>query len=179
MPKIGEVRRGPEIGKLDRTHRYIWLQCDICGRERWVGIRKGKARSSNRCASCVQQIKASYHKSTEAQGYILVYLPPNDFFFPMANANGYVMEHRLVMAKHLARCLQPWEIVHHKNGIKSDNRIENLQLIMEDTHTVSHIQFRALKKRVGELEARITLLEAENELLRHSIPSAIDSIPES
>jgi hypothetical protein len=57
-------------------------------------------------------------------GYIKVYHPQH----PMANCDGYVLEHRLVMADMLGRPLHSFENVHHINGIRDDNRPENLEL---------------------------------------------------
>lgn len=47
---------------------------------------------------------------------------------PAADKYGRVLEHRAVMSESLGRQLLPGETVHHKNGVRSDNRIENLEL---------------------------------------------------
>ena len=42
--------------------------------------------------------------------------------------NGWIREHTLIMEEHIGRRLYPDEMVHHKNGIRDDNRIKNLEL---------------------------------------------------
>lgn len=63
-------------------------------------------------------------RKTLPSGYIYVYKPER----PNCTVDGYVLEHRLVMEEWLGRYLKPEETVHHLNGIRHDNRIENLEL---------------------------------------------------
>jgi len=68
--------------------------------------------------------------------YIQIRLQPDDPYYPMATHRGYAWEHRLVMAKHIGRCLLKSEHVHHLNGIRTDNRIENLELLSQANHSI-------------------------------------------
>jgi hypothetical protein len=63
------------------------------------------------------------------RGYIMTYNPDHPL-----NLNKYVLKHRAVMEKHLGRYLDREECVHHVNGIKDDNRIENLMLVGRPHH---------------------------------------------
>jgi len=67
-------------------------------------------------------------------GYILIHCPDH----PYANMRGYVREHRIVMEQHLGRYLEPHEVVHHRNEVVTDNRIENLELFDSDSDHAKH-----------------------------------------
>ena len=176
MPVLGEILRR-------RNHnRAVWAACTVCGKERWVEFRNGEPRSKA-CRHCHPGSKCLVHergpkatawkggRRVDSDGYVHVTLQPDDFFYPMTT-DSHVREHRLVMAKHLGRCLASWELVHHKNGIKTDNRLENLELTIHGNHIHEHgkgyrdgfakglmdgrdKQVKQLKARVAELEQRL------------------------
>ena len=64
-------------------------------------------------------------------GYVRIYVPNH----PRANTWGYVYEHVILMEDYLHRSLTDNEVVHHKNGIRSDNRLENLQVMTKEEHS--------------------------------------------
>lgn len=70
-----------------------------------------------------------------SDGYVYEYAPDHP---ASANSKGYVLQHRLVMERHLGRLLAVNELVHHVNEIKTDNRIENLELTSRSAHMKYH-----------------------------------------
>lgn len=64
---------------------------------------------------------------------------------PNATKNGYVLEHRIVMENHLGRLLNTNEVVHHIDGNKKNNSIDNLQLFTREAHAKLHANLHGHK----------------------------------
>jgi glycosyltransferase involved in cell wall biosynthesis len=83
---------------------------------------------------CCKKCKHKFEIGKNASGFIRGKIKKNGYwrvlaeYHPHCDEQGYVYEHRLVMEKKLGRLLDSKEQVHHINGIRTDNRIENLEL---------------------------------------------------
>lgn len=175
IPRLGDIKKGWEIGRPScKRHSFAWSACLDCGRTKWIRLNSGKPESE-RCHSCASKGKNSprwnggrhiQHKS----GYVLAWVDEANPFRGMAKNSNRVLEHRLIMAMFLGRCLESWEVVHHKNGIKTDNRIENLHLLNSQTEHSSSIRMQQWKnsyeKEIKKLKEKIAELEYQNKRLR-------------
>lgn len=141
--KCDEIKNSTEFHRDISRPDGLENNCKSCkrqyGRDRYKRAKElagqcecGRSLSSKRsvkCASCSRRGEGSSNwrggKFLNSQGY--VYLS-NKRDHPNANAAGKILEHIFVMSSYLGRPLTLNENVHHKNGIRDDNRIENLEL---------------------------------------------------
>lgn len=137
----------------------VEVTCGGCGFRRricWDSARKKEFNGL--CLTCNgKKLRGAKHPKwtgglwIQSNGYIGILVQPGEPFAEMRDVRGYVYEHRLVMARHLNRALTRSEHVHHLNGIKDDNRIENLTLVNGSTHLL----ITKLEARIRELEAKL------------------------
>lgn len=106
-----------DCGELHEAPGYNLREglCQSCGclQREWAQANRGEAHS---------RWKGGRH--IDRNGYVTI----RCYDFPGADGPIGIAEHIAVMAKHLGRPLFPDESVHHKNGIRHDNRMENLEL---------------------------------------------------
>lgn len=119
------------LPKRGRQGMAKWLCRCKCGAERayCTGDLNSKVAKWQSCKKCRVYTGPNHPcwkggKVTDRHGYVRV-IPPGQ---PSRGSSRRVAEHRFVMETHLGRKLRRNENVHHKNGIRHDNRIENLEL---------------------------------------------------
>jgi hypothetical protein len=102
--------------------RIPWKRCSGCDKRI-----QAKSKLCIHCSNKQRIAEGNFNwrggKTKTTKGYILVYYPGHH-----RNSNNYVFEHILVMEERIGRNLVSGETVHHINGIRDDNRPENLEL---------------------------------------------------
>lgn len=133
-----------EDGKIyyrlrNQRYRAKWCKCAKCKKvfpKVLTSIKTSEVYCSKKCANLINNVKNGLKKrgsnnyrwkggrKKDGSGYVRIYMPNH----PNKDAHSCVLEHRYKMEQHIGRYLEKDETVHHKNGIRDDNRIENLEL---------------------------------------------------
>lgn len=123
------------LGVNPKRKASIWICRCECGVEKSV-IANGLVSGNSKSCGCFQKEflakrKGNKHPSwkggrrIDRHGYVLV----NNSKYPGSEKKANTTaEHLVVMARYLGRPIRPGETVHHRNGIKTDNKIKNLEL---------------------------------------------------
>jgi hypothetical protein len=100
--------------------------CRHCGKDFYRIPSYRAVLCSPECARAAMRGKGG--RFYDQSGYVHLTLPDGT----------QVLEHRYVMERHLGRTLEAEEIVHHRNEVRDDNRIENLQVLDRSAHNTLH-----------------------------------------
>jgi hypothetical protein len=141
VPPVSSEKNKEKIclmcGNLFYVESYRFNKAKYCG------FKCSGMATKNRLRGVSPNWKGGRARHTNGYMYIVCRDHPNKV------TGQYVLEHRLVCEKTIGRFLEKSEVVHHVNGIKDDNRIQNLMVFSSDS---AHNRFeRGFKITEGEL----------------------------
>jgi hypothetical protein len=135
-PNIGEIRFGLEIGRKTNERR-IWLECPLCKKPRWIPVNYEGLYDNKNCNNCHMKLSGRQRNLGKTLPIGSRCVPEKDGYVCIKTEQGWELEHRFVMSQILGRPLSTYERVHHKNGIRTDNRPDNLELFNDNS---SHVR---------------------------------------
>lgn len=148
----------------------VELSCPVCGKTFSLGRAASNRSPDPACSRACDALRRTTNATDRVHngrpvlrwstGYLHIYEPDH----PKSYRNGWLPEHRWVMEQHLGRQLDSGEHVHHINGVKDDNRIENLDLLSHSAHSrltgrERQAVLAALKAEVAEYRRRYGPIE--------------------
>ena len=145
-----------------RNHgSYYIMECIICHKHfKIIGTTiklpgEGGKYCSMKCRNIATKREGNPHwkgGKITYQGYVMIRRDRMT-----KKGNKYQFEHRLIMEQYLGRYLKPEEIVHHINGIRNDNRVENLVLTTKSKHQ-HYTLVKQLQEKIRVLESKLAEL---------------------
>lgn len=170
---------GEKYYSSDRKRVFVNVQCPRCGEirtARWDAFRERERKDGEKsflCKTC-RGIKdyGFLSKGYVIKSYKAFPVETWPILSKMCKRNCQIKEHRAVMAIKLGRPLFPNEIVHHINGVRDDNRPENLEVFSTTNAYNKHHccgvreievveENKRLRKKIEELERRISCLSGD------------------
>jgi hypothetical protein len=161
----------------------VQVVCLHCKKPRWSALRMLKHQVfrpgwSGACKPCLRKLskggwtfrrkKNPDGRRINDQGYVLlskggISAEDMPLFLTVAGSPYTVLEHRWVMSKHLGRAIQPNELIDHMNGIRDDNKIENLRIYLfgkqqpgsSRGYGTYYHEWQMAERRIELLEARL------------------------
>jgi hypothetical protein len=133
--------------------------CDMCGKE--IFNNNGKYC----CSKCYHGYVSKFiHSPTLMnRGYIYIYKPEH----PQSTKKGYIFEHKLIGEAKIGRFLEKGEVAHHINGVKTDNRPENILVMTKKEHSYLHrYKFIAEHNRECSIKGCKTMISSKGGICR-------------
>lgn len=96
--------------------------------------KKHKQKIYSKCNSGKNSGNFKNYRIINSEGYVML----KKDNYPGSQKSGYIPEHKYKMEQKIGRILKENELVHHINGDKTDNRLENLQLLTRSEHITEH-----------------------------------------
>lgn len=160
LPSVGDVFGSLTVESVTRKTRGYQVSCRcVCGKTINIGASRLMSDASGIKRSCGERQCNRRWKNPVGPAMRLW-----DGYVEVCVNRRWKCEHRLIMEQHLGRTLRSTEHVHHINGIKTDNRISNLEV----QHVGKHVQTHA------STLAEMRRLRQENVLLKERLASLID-----
>lgn len=136
---IGDWTRGREPWNKGLTKKTD-SRCAEIGKKNSRTLKGRSMPKPKNYSDIMRAARPPQQRRITTKGYCIIYKPLYEGSYKTPYLKGRIMEHKYIMEHHMGRLLRKGEVIHHINGIKHDNRLENLLLCRSNQqHIMVHM----------------------------------------